>query len=392
MAVTDPVVDKRADGVLGSANRLKLAVFGVNDNRGLVMTTAPGPPEATWAQSVRIAQAADRLGFEALVPISRWLGYGGPHNPGARSLEPFTWAAGLSALTERIQLFATLHVPTMHPVMAAKMSATVDHISGGRFGLNIVAGWSPSEIGMFGAPHRDHDQRYEVAAEWATLIKRLWTERDPFDFDGTYFTSPGAASEPKPVQKPYPVMMSAGVSPAGQRFASTHTDMLFVAIADHDATAKTVAAIKAQAREEHGKELQVFGRGHILCRDTEAEARAAYDYYLHEHGDRAAAENFIRMNMANSQSVDWSSVKMQALVEGAMRGIFGHPMTGTPEQVAQMFVDLADTGLDGLALTWFDYEEGLRQYEQQLLPLLVDAGVRAPVAAADAHGAAVGAA
>jgi dimethylsulfone monooxygenase len=373
-------VESAAAPILSGADRLKLAVFGVNDDRGLVMTTAAGPPEASWPQSVRLASQADRLGFEAIIPLARWRGYGGRNNLGGRCFETFTWAAGLAALTARIQVFATFHVPTVHPVMAAKMVTTIDHISGGRVGLNIVAGWQPEEIAMFGSEQREHDERYEVSDEWAQLVKRLWHETGSFDFSGRFFTSPGAFSEPKPLQRPHPVIMSAGISPAGRDFAAKHADLVFAAIADPAQTAQTVADIKHHAQQHYGRALRVFGRAHITCRETEADAQAAYEHFILRHGDREAGENVLRMLMANSQTIDYSSAEMQALVEAVVRGYFAHPVTGSPEHVVAVLNELADAGLDGVAITWNDYEEGLAQYETTLLPLLVDAGLRQPLA------------
>lgn len=372
----DNPVERSAGPMMGSANRFKLAVFGVNDNRGLVMTTADGPPEATWEESREIALRADRLGFEAIIPLARWKGYGGDYNMGGRVFETFTWAAGVAAVTERLQVFATLHVPTVHPVLAAKMGATVDHISGGRFGLNIVAGWQPEEIAMFGSAQREHDERYEVADEWAQVVDQLWTTPGEADFEGQYFSVPGGFLEPKPLQHPRPLVMSAGISPAGRRFAAMHADLVFVAIADPAATAGTVAEVKRFAREEHGNNLQVFGRAHVTCKETADEAKAAYRHFILDHGDRQAGENVLRMLMGNSQTIDYESAQQQALVEAVIRGYFAHSVIGTPDEVVQQFADLAEAGLDGVAVTWNDYGEGLDQYEERLLPLMVDAGLR----------------
>ena len=357
--------------MLDSPNRLKLAVFGVNDDRGLVMTLADGPPSATWPESVELVREAERLGFEAVIPLARWLGYGGEHDLGSRCFETFTWASGLAAITERIQVFATFHVPTVHPIMAAKMCATIDHISNGRFGLNIVAGWQPHEIAMFGTPQREHDERYEVADEWATLVKRLWTEKGELDFEGRFYQAPGAFSEPKPIQQPHPVVMSAGISPAGQAFAAKHADVVFAAIADPAATAGTVEKIRAA-----NPDLRIFGRGHVTMGATEAEAQERYDFFIKEHGDSEAGENVLRMLMEHSQTIDYSSAEMQALVEAVIRGYFAHAMTGTAEQLADTMASLAEVGLDGLALTWNDYGEGLAGYESELLPLLQERGLR----------------
>ena len=92
----------------------------------------------------------------------------------------------------------------------AKEVATKHHISGGRFGLNIVAGWNEREIAMFGVPQKEHDVRYDVADDWISLCKELWTVEGEFDYAGPHFTSPGCYSEPKPLQKPWPALMSAG--------------------------------------------------------------------------------------------------------------------------------------------------------------------------------------
>ena len=152
----------RSSSPLLSDHTLKLAVFGTNVSHGCSMTEAEGTIAVEWAESVRLAKAAERLGIEAMVPVARWRGFGGNTNFNHRSFETYTWAAGLAAATEKIMIFSTSHVPTIHPVLAAKQAATIDHISGGRFGLNIVAGWNDTEIAMFGSPQKDHDDRYHI--------------------------------------------------------------------------------------------------------------------------------------------------------------------------------------------------------------------------------------
>lgn len=118
--------------VLSSPNKLKLGVFGVNVSGGCSMTSVPSTIKAEWDESVNIAQAADRAGIEAMIPVARWRGMGGEINFNHRNFDPFTWAAGLAAVTERIGIFSTFHIPTVHPVRAAKEVATIDHISGDR--------------------------------------------------------------------------------------------------------------------------------------------------------------------------------------------------------------------------------------------------------------------
>jgi len=357
-----------------SNNKLQLAVFGANVSGGCAMTSVEGVIRVEWSESARIAQAAERAGIEAIIPVARWQGFGGEMNFNHRSFETYTWAAGLAAITHKIRVFSTSHVPTIHPVLAAKQAVTIDHISGGRFGLNVVAGWNATEISMFGASQRAHDERYAVADEWLTLIKRLWTESGSFDFTGKYFQVPNAYAEPKPVQRPHPLIMSAGVSPAGRRFAAKHADLNFVLLPDLEVGRTVIAEIKALARHEFGREILVFGMGYIVCDDTERKAREFVHYYVHEKGDWRGVRNLLNTLMPNSQSA--SSEQYEAMAANLIAGYAALPLVGTPEQIVEGMLHMSQAGMDGITLSWVDYESGLTQFREQILPLMIQAGLR----------------
>ncbi|MBV8743756.1 MAG: LLM class flavin-dependent oxidoreductase, partial [Xanthobacteraceae bacterium] len=192
---TNPVFNDR---------KLKLGTFGTNLDRGCAISSIDGVLEITWPNTVTLAKISEEMDFEALVPIGRWHGFGGKTNFNGPGFECFAWAAGMSASTRYSGIFATSHVPTIHPVMAAKQAAAIDHISNGRFALNIVTGWNRPEIEMFGTPMMDHDDRYECAVEWLQVIKQLWTRDDMFDFEGRFFHIKKGYLEPKPIQQPFP--------------------------------------------------------------------------------------------------------------------------------------------------------------------------------------------
>src|SRR5262249_31254638 len=138
----------------------------------------------------------------------------------AASFETLTHAAALAALTRRIAIFSTVHVPLIHPVFAAKALMTIDHVSRGRAGLNIVCGWNQEEFDMFGHRQSEHDDRYEQGFEWLTVLNRIFTCEQPFDYDGKYYRLRQVIGAPAPVQRPRPVTLSAAFSPAGRRFAA----------------------------------------------------------------------------------------------------------------------------------------------------------------------------
>ncbi|HEY7992261.1 MAG TPA: LLM class flavin-dependent oxidoreductase, partial [Stellaceae bacterium] len=129
-------------------NKMKLGVFGPNVSHGCAATTAEGHFVLNWQNSRDIVETADRIGLEALVPVARWKGFGGPTNFNGATYESLTWAAAMGAISKSSTIFSTTHVPTMHPVAAAKQCVTADHASNGRFALNVVCGWSTPDLEM----------------------------------------------------------------------------------------------------------------------------------------------------------------------------------------------------------------------------------------------------
>jgi alkanesulfonate monooxygenase SsuD/methylene tetrahydromethanopterin reductase-like flavin-dependent oxidoreductase (luciferase family) len=220
--------DRRILNPRYSDNRLKLGVFGANVSNGCAATTAPGYLEMTWPNSRDIVTTADRAGFEALVPVARWRGFGGATDFNGTCYDTLAWAAGMGAVTDHAAIFSTTHVPTIHPIVAAKQCTTVDHLTGGRFALNVVCGWYSQELRMFGLPPMDHDTRYAYADEWVEVVRKLWTVEEEFDYAGRFFKIEKGFYQPKPVQRPHPPIMNAGSSAIGARFAAKHADIAFI--------------------------------------------------------------------------------------------------------------------------------------------------------------------
>ena len=359
-------------------NRLKLAVFGANLGNGCTATRAPGTLRANWPDVLEVARLADQAGFEAMVPVARWKGFGGATNFNGPSFETYTWAAGLGAQTRQIAVFATSHVPTIHPVVAAKQATTIDHISNGRFALNVVCGWFEPEFAMFGRPMMDHETRYEYAAEWLDIVRLLWTAEDEFDYEGRFFRVEKGFHQPKPLQRPHPPIMNAGRSGTGNRFAAKYADMVFVSFweSGHTGAGAVVAEIRRLAREEFGREIQVWSTAFVLCRPTEKEARDELRYVIEEQGDWEAIDNLARIMRVDNPNVPAHALR--ARKARLMTGYGSHPLVGTPEQIVDELRKLSADGLDGLVLSWVNYQHGLRQFIAEILPLMEQAGLRTP--------------
>jgi alkanesulfonate monooxygenase SsuD/methylene tetrahydromethanopterin reductase-like flavin-dependent oxidoreductase (luciferase family) len=382
----DHTVERNHRAIVDGPNAMKVAMFGANVSTGEGgLTFADNMIKLNnWSEVAALAQKADRYGVEGFIPIARWQGLSGPDRPWGRQFETFTWAAGLAAITQNIHLFATTHVPFVHPVMAAKMAATVDHISGGRMGLNAVAGYNIPEYRMFGIEAPEHDARYKVAEEWMTIVERLWAdegEEYSFDFSGEYFNLEGAESYPKPVQTPGPVVMSAASSPAGQKFAFAHSNILFAGFPDVERSKGITAKLRQNADEAGREDLDLWAGVHIICKDTEKEARDYVKYVEDEVGDwESAARYRLICDMGDARSMPFDYQRSQDVRQDDSIRIFLRaglvPIVGTPEMVVDELLKLSQAGISGICTGMVDYDEGLDRLNEQIFPLMKNAGLR----------------
>jgi dimethylsulfone monooxygenase len=362
---------------LFNANRLKLGTFASNGD-GATMTTAPEAFELTWPNTLDVAQQADGAGFEALVPYARWRSFVGPDHRSGRVFETLTWAAALAAQTSYCAVMSTCHVPIVHPYLAAKSAATIDAISGGRFALNIVCGWFEPEIEMFNLSRLDHDTRYELADEWITVLKRLWTEEDYFDFSGRHLQLARAISQPKPLQQPFPALMNAGGSEKGREFVAKHCDIAFIVPRGDDESVlrDQVDQYRTFAHGLSGRDIQVWSSAYVAQGDSYEDAVKHVNYYAVEHGDDAHVDAFIAESITRSRLVDPTALaKLRYSIKAGTGGV---PLLGTAHDIAAKLERVSRCGLDGLLLVWMDVQNGIRRFNRDVLPLLEQAGLRQP--------------
>jgi alkanesulfonate monooxygenase SsuD/methylene tetrahydromethanopterin reductase-like flavin-dependent oxidoreductase (luciferase family) len=313
------------------------------------------------------------------VPVARWRGFGGETNFNGTCYETYTWAAGLGSVVKNASVFATSHVPTVHPILAAKQATTIDHITNGRFTLNIVCGWFQPEMEMFGAPIMEHEKRYEYATEWLEIAKRLWTEEEEWDFSGDFFKIKRGFHQPKPIQAPYPALMNAGGSPTGRHYAAKHCDVAFIFITSHDpeTTRRDINAYRDLASREYRRDIQVWTNSYCVIGDSEKDARDFLDYYVKEKGDWVAVDNIIKGIGVQTEMMPKEA--LEAFKYHFIAGWGGYPLVGTAEQIADEIEKLSRFGLDGTLVNFARYEEGLGRFINEVMPLLEQKGLRKPI-------------
>jgi len=272
--------------------------------------TLPRSTDWSFDFNLRCATEAERQGFYLVFGLGQWMGkggYGGEIRYREQALDPLMATAGMIARTERILLISTIHILYgWHPVLLAKLASTLDHMSGGRWGINAVFGYKPREYALFGMPEVSHEDRGPMVEEFVSLMERLWTSDDEFSFEGRHWSTEGAFLSPKPIHG-RPVIVNAGTSPAAVDFAVRHSDIMFITSPGGADPEKAFASLPEHtdrihtAAREAGKDLRLLLHPMVICRETEKEAQA-YARAVVESADPVAAEAFYRSFVQGKQA------------------------------------------------------------------------------------------
>ena len=354
-------------------NKLKLGFFSPNCSGGMSVTKVPERWVNSWDNNIRLAQLADEAGIEFLLPIARWIGYGGETDFHGSVLETLTWATGLLANTKRINVFATVHTAFIHPVVSAKQLATADQLGHGRLGLNIVAGWNKPEYDAFGIdlPEK-HADRYALAQEWFDVVKAIWNHNGPFDWNGKFFHLKGVYGFPRPYDGIPPIMNAAG-SGEGRDFAARNADFLFAISVDLDKSKSEVDAIKVNSGK-FGRNTGVFTLCHVVCRPTKREAEEYYRYYAHDNVDWGAVDNLMRLQGMHAQSFPTEALKTMRDRFAAGHGTY--PLVGDPDTIVKEMEKITASGFAGTTLSFVDYVKEFPYFRDEVIPQLEKNGLR----------------
>lgn len=339
------------------------------------------PRSTSWDfdYNARLTQRAEELGFDLVFGLAQWIGKGG--TGGAihfreQSLDPFITATSLAAITKRIMLISTIHVlyGSWHPLYLAKFGATIDHISGGRWGLNVVTGFVPSEARMFGNEQIAHDTRYEMAGEFTDLMEALWASSENLTMAGQHWKLIDAYVTPKP-RFGRPLLVNATGSAAGIAYAARHSDLVFITSPGGGHVDAAIAALPQHNAEVKaraaglGRKVKTIINPMIICRQTNHEAQAYYDAIV-AAADVEAIEGFVGRRMSGDAK-GWKTDL------GAYRAVGGNmQIVGSPDEIVDRFLQLKEAGCDGVQLTFFDFAADLEFFGQEVLPLMKRAGLR----------------
>jgi len=331
-------------------------------NGGWIISKTAPKLDGLWRQNLAAAIAAEETGLDFVMSMGKWRGFGGETDHWGTSMESITLMAGIAQATHRVKIWATVHPLLHNPAVIAKMITTLDHISGGRAGLNIVAGAYRAEFDQMGAwdDSLDHDDRYLLTEEWTEVVKRLWSEHS-VTHEGRFFHLKDCVSDPKPLSRPRPTLICAGMSERGFRFAVRESDACFIGGRTQDERRDSSRRAKDMAAQ-YGTAIKTYAMCTLIHADTDAEAEALVRHYA-EGVDMGAV-----IDMLRSWGVPAERLDAAAKAQGAFMTQTAVGSPATCREKVEEFLTYCE--LDGLMLIFPDYVEGLRMFGAEILPRL----------------------
>lgn len=366
---------------------MEVGLFLPVATRGFLISTTSPPFDPTFDGILKIVQRAEAADLDFCLSMVKLHGFGGPSRYWDSCLDPFTTIAAALARTQKIKLFASVPILAVPPAICARMSATIDSIAPGRFGLNIVTGWQKAEYDTMSMwPGESHSRRrYDYAAEYVAILKELW-QTGSCTFDGEFFQMHECEVFPTPSSNIE--IVCAGSSNEGMRFAAKLGDYNFIGLREINSPlsiTETTDRLMA-ASEAMGRKVGAYALA-MICADETAEiARARWIKYS-EGADREAmawASGQLANDLSaaakgdNSSSADFKRATEIGMSGTAAGGELSNAISmgmgaliGSYSQVAQMLDELATVDcVSGVMVALADWHNDVDKFCKYVVPAM----------------------
>lgn len=326
-----------------------MPVFG-----GWLRNVADENMEATWDYTRRLAQRSEQIGYDLTLIAELFLN--DIKGIDAPSLDAWTTAAGLAAVTQSLELMVAVR-PTFHaPAMLAKQAANIDRISGGRLALNVVSSWWSDEARRYGVHFEQHDDRYARTAEWLHIVGEAW-KAPRTSFSGKYYSVQELIVEPKPVRSPRPVIYAGGESEAAKSLIARNCDAYVMHGDPPERIAEKIADMRRR-RDALGLPPMQYGvAGYAVVRDTEHEAREEVARITNVQPGSPGYHNYQDW-LTNTQLEQRVTLEEYSVSNRGLRS----GLVGTAEQVAERVAAFEKAGADLLLLQFSPQLEEMERF------------------------------
>ena len=323
---------------------------------------------ASWDYVRRLAQRSEEIGYD-LTLIAELL-LNDIKGINAPSLDAWSTAAALAAVTERLELMVAVR-PSFHPpAILAKQAANIDRISNGRLALNVVSAWWKDEARRFGAAFDEHDDRYARTQEWLEVVDGAWSE-PAFSYHGKFYHHDDIVLEPKPTSKrgrPRPTIYAGGESEAAKTLIARQCDAYVM----HGDPPERIAPKIADMRERRERASEALGvdlppmqfgvAAYTIVRETEAEVKEEIDRITNVSAGSAGYANY-RDWIANTKLEQQVSLQDYSVSNRGLRA----GLVGTAEQVAERTAQFAEAGVDLLLLQCSPQLEEMERFADEVI-------------------------
>jgi FMNH2-dependent dimethyl sulfone monooxygenase len=331
-----------------------LPVFG-----GWLRNVADENMQATWPYVKKLAQRSEQLGYD--LTLIAELNLNDIKGVEAPSLDAWSTAAALAAVTERIELMVAVR-PTFHlPALLAKQAANIDHISGGRLTLNVVSSWWADEAKKYGVSFEQHDDRYARTSEWLDVLHGVWAQ-DHFSYAGKYYRVEDNVLEPKPVAQPHPILYAGGESPAAKDLIAEKCDAYLMHGDPPERVEEKIADLRARRAKRDLPSLKFGVAGYAIVRETEREAQDELKRIMDVQQSAAGYANYQQW-LAGTQLEQRVSLEDYSVSNRGLRS----GLVGTPEQVSERLVQFEAAGVDLVLLQFSPQLEEMERFAESVI-------------------------
>ncbi|MEM1233657.1 MAG: pyrimidine utilization protein A [Pseudomonadota bacterium] len=349
---------------------MEIGVFLPIGNNGWLISENSPQYMPSFDLNKEVAQSAEKYGLDFVLTMIKLRGFGGKTEFWDHNLESFTLMAGLAAVTSKIKIYATAASLVMPPAIVARMASTIDSISGGRFGVNLITGWQKPEYDQMGVWPGDEffATRYKYLSEYTQVMRELW-ETGQSDFKGDFFTMNDCRLSPQPQNDIK--LICAGSSGAGLEFSAKYADYNFClgkGVNTPTAFKDNTERLK-EATAKSGRDVKCYALFMIIADETEAKARAKWESYK-EGADQEALDWLGLQASVDKKSGDDTNVRQLADPVSAVNLNMG-TLVGDFAQVAAMLDEVAAVpGTGGVLLTFDDFVQGVEDFGTKIQPLM----------------------
>lgn len=319
------------------------------------------PYDASWARNKALVLEAERLGYDSVLVAQHTIN---PHDPQLDQLEAWTASAALAALTQRIEIIAAIKPYLYHPVVLAKMAQQIEHISGGRFAINLVNAWNRPELERAGIGFAEHDARYAYGREWITVVDSL-LRGERTSFDGEHFRVDGYALRPADPFRERPRIYVGGESEPARQLVADKGDVWFINGQPLADVQRLIADVAARERPEGRPALRFGLSAFVIARETDEAAHAHHAHLF------ALAEKDRPLRERQRANIDPKAVMFQTFAQSPRVGSNGGTaaeLVGSFDTVARRIADFHRAGVELFMLQFQPFEADMRTFAQQVIP------------------------